>query len=184
MSALTRQTAETRVRVVLRGTAGEPVAPRVATGDPFLDHMLVTLGRYSGVQLEVEAVGDLRHHLIEDVAITVGLALRRETPRTCARYGTATVPMDEALVQATLDLGGRFYYEGPLPSGLYDHFLRSFAENAAMTLHVRVQRGGQRHHVVEAAMKAVGLALRQALARGPGVFSTKGAVDVAWEENG
>jgi imidazoleglycerol-phosphate dehydratase len=183
MSAVTRQTAETRVRVVLRGTAGEQVAPRIATGEPFLDHMLVTLGRYAGVQLEVEATGDLRHHVIEDVAITVGLALRRETPPACARYGAATVPMDEALVQATLDLGGRFYYRGPLPSGLYDHFLRSLAENAAMTLHVRVLRGGQRHHVIEAAVKAVGLALRQALAPGGAVFSTKGAVDVAWEED-
>jgi imidazoleglycerol-phosphate dehydratase len=182
MSALTRQTAETRIRVVL---LREPAValPRVATGQPFLDHMLVTLGRYSGMWLQVEAVGDLRHHLIEDVAITLGMALRRETPPACARYGAATVPMDEALVQATLDLGGRFYYEGPIPSRLYDHFLRSFAENAAMTLHVRVLRGEDRHHVIEAAVKAVGLALRQALAPGGAVFSTKGAVEVAWEED-
>jgi imidazoleglycerol-phosphate dehydratase len=182
MSALTRRTGETRVRVVLRTTSPEPVPPRVATGEPFLDHMLVTLARYSGVQLEVHATGDLRHHVIEDVAITVGMALRRETPGACARYGAATVPMDEALVQAALDLGGRFYYRGRLPSGLYEHFLRSFAEHAALTLHVRVMRGGQRHHVVEAAVKAVGLALRQALAPGGSVFSTKGAVEVAWED--
>jgi imidazoleglycerol-phosphate dehydratase len=146
--------------------------------------MLATLARYAGLALHVQAAGDLRHHLIEDVAITVGMALRRETPASCARYGAATVPMDEALVQAALDLGGRFYYEGPLPSALYDHFLRSLAEHAGMTLHVRVLRGTDRHHIVEAAVKALGLALRQALAPGGAVFSTKGAIDVVWEENG
>jgi imidazoleglycerol-phosphate dehydratase len=91
--------------------------------------------------------------------------------------------MDEALVHAALDLGGRFYYEGPVPSALYDHFLRSFAENAGMTLHVRVLRGRDRHHVVEAAVKAVGLALRQALVLEGAVFSTKGSVQISGEEN-
>lgn len=182
MTALSRETRETRVRIVLRAAAeGEP--PQIRTTEPFLDHMLLTLARYAGLYLEVEAAGDLRHHLIEDVAITLGLALRRETPEACARYGSATVPMDEALVQAALDLGGRFYYEGPVPSGLYDHFLRSFAENAAMTLHVRVLRGRDRHHVVEAAMKAVGLSLRQALEPGGAIFSTKGGVQIMGEEN-
>jgi imidazoleglycerol-phosphate dehydratase len=191
MTALSRETRETRVRIVLRagadadgGDARAGVdAPRIATTEPFLDHMLVTLARYAGLSLEVEAAGDLRHHLVEDVAITLGIALRRETPAACARYGSATVPMDEALVHAALDLGGRFFYEGPVPSGLYDHFLRSFAENAAMTLHVRVLRGRDRHHVVEAAVKAVGLALRQALAPQGAVFSTKGGVQIMGEEN-
>jgi imidazoleglycerol-phosphate dehydratase len=126
----------------------------------------------------------LRHHLVEDVAISVGAALRRDLPGACARYGSATVPMDEALVEASLDLGGRFYYQGPLPSTLYDHFLRSLAEHAGMTLHVRVLRGTDRHHVVEAAIKAVGLALRQALRDSGSVFSTKGAVGMTWEEDG
>jgi imidazoleglycerol-phosphate dehydratase len=180
MSVLTRETTETRVRVVLRR---QSAPPKVQTGERFLDHMLVTLARYAGVALEVEATGDLRHHLIEDVAITLGLALKRETPATCARYGWAVVPMDEALVEAALDLGGRVCYEGPVPASLYDHFLRSLAENAGMTLHVRVLRGRDRHHTVEAAFKAVGLALRQALTEGEIVFSTKGAIGVAWEEN-
>jgi imidazoleglycerol-phosphate dehydratase len=183
MSTLTRRTSETTVRVILRTAEQAEQAERHAvTGEPFLDHMLVTLGRYAGFDLRVEAAGDLRHHLIEDVAITLGLALRRETPATCARFGAATVPMDEALVQVALDLGGRFYYAGPVPSALYDHFLRSFAEHAAMTLHVRVLRGSDRHHVVEAAVKAIGLSLRQALMPEGTVFSTKGAVDVVWEE--
>lgn len=181
MTTLTRETSETRIRVTL-GAGTEAGTGRISTTDPFLDHMLVTLGRYSGLYLEVDAAGDLRHHLIEDVAITLGSALRRETPAACVRYGSAAVPMDDALVDATLDVGGRFYYEGPIPSGLYDHFLRSFAENAGMTLHVRVLRGRDRHHVVEAALKAVGLALRQALTPEGAVFSTKGAVQVR-EEN-
>jgi imidazoleglycerol-phosphate dehydratase len=180
MSTITRETRETRIRLRLdlQGEAGGAIS----TTDPFLDHMLVTLARYAGVALEVEAAGDLRHHLVEDVAITLGMALRRDLPEACARYGSAVVPMDEAVVEAALDVGGRFFYEGPVPSPLYDHFLRSFAEHAAMTLHVRVLRGRDRHHVVEAAVKAVGLALRQALRPEGGVFSTKGAVSVTWEE--
>src|SRR5690606_20387894 len=106
----------------------------------------------------------------------------REVPEACVRYGEATVPMDEALVQAALDLGGRFYYRGPVPSSLYDHFLRSFAEHAGMTLHIRVLRGRDRHHVVEAAIKALGLALRQALVPQGAVFSTKGSIALAGEE--
>ena len=97
-------------------------------------------------------------------------------PAGCARYGERTVPMDDALVQVVLDIGGRPYYRGPLPSPLYDHFLRSFADNARTTLHVRVLRGRDRHHVVEAAIKALGMALRDALAETGAVFSTKGSV--------
>lgn len=182
MSTVTRETGETRVTVSLNLT-GDDEAAHVNTSEPFLDHMLVALARYAGLGLRIDAAGDLRHHLVEDVAITIGMALRRQVPEACARYGAATVPMDEALVQAALDLGGRFYYEGPLPSGLYDHFLRSFAEHAGMTLHLRVIRGTDRHHIVEAAMKATGLALRQALRPEGGVFSTKGAVSVTWEED-
>jgi imidazoleglycerol-phosphate dehydratase len=180
MTTLRRETAETKVRVAVE-PAGDSTGV-IATGDPFLDHMLVTLRRYSGMHLAVEAAGDLRHHLIEDVAITLGAALRRATPATCARYGDATVPMDDALVQAVLDVGGRSWYEGPVPARLYDHFLQSLAANAGMTLHVRVLRGSDRHHVVEATFKALGLALRQALAGGDAVFSTKGAVRLEWEE--
>ena len=180
MAIVNRETRETRVRVVLR--QGDGSGP-ISTTDPFLDHMLTTLSRYAGVHLEVDAAGDLRHHLIEDVAITLGMALRREVPAACARYGSAVVPMDEALVHAAIDLGGRFYYEGPLPSSLYDHFLRSFAEHAAMTVHVRVLRGVDRHHVVEAAIKAVGLCVRQALTPEGAVFSTKGAIAVTEEKD-
>jgi imidazoleglycerol-phosphate dehydratase len=163
-------------------TDDEPAG--IGTGNGFLDHMLDTLARYAGLRLSVAATGDLPHHLIEDVAITLGLALHDATPAACARYGHAVVPMDDALVEVAADLGGRAWYEGPLPSRLYDHFLRSLAHNAAMTLHVRVLRGSDRHHVVEATVKALGLALRQALATEARVFSTKGAVRLQREEPG
>lgn len=175
-TSLRRETKETRVSI-------EPGdAPHVDTGLPYFDHMLHTLLRYAGLALRVEARGDLRHHLMEDVAITLGEYVRRATPPTAARYGERTVPMDDALVQAVVDLGGRAYFAGRLPSKLYTHWLRSFATHGALTLHVRVLRGVDRHHRVEAAFKALGLALRDALrASGDGaVFSTKGSVE--WKE--
>jgi imidazoleglycerol-phosphate dehydratase len=182
MTTITRETRETRVRVSL-SLSGESGPDPIHTTEPFLDHMLNTLARYAGLQLQVRAEGDLQHHVVEDVAITLGAALKREIPAACVRYGEATVPMDEAVVQAVLDLGGRFYYRGPVPSNLYDHFLRSLAENAGLTLHVRVLRGRDRHHVIEAAVKALGLALRQALVPQGAVFSTKGGVALAAEES-
>ncbi len=180
MSKLKRETGETRIVLeVARGSGGIRAGGAVATGDGFLDHMLITLARYAGLDLSVEAEGDLRHHLVEDVAIVLGLALKDEVPASCARYGWAAVPMDDALVRAAVDVGGRAWYEGRLPSPLYEHFLQSLAVNLGATLHVEAVRGRNRHHVVEAAVKATGLALRQALAEGgEGVFSTKGAVSV------
>jgi imidazoleglycerol-phosphate dehydratase len=186
LTTVVRETRETRVRVELQGGDGaadsESTPSRlIDTGEPFLDHMLITLARYSGLHLAVEASGDLRHHLVEDVAIAFGEALRREVPEQAARYGERVVPMDDALVQVVLDLGGRPYYRGPLPSSLYDHWMRSFSDNARITLHLRVVRGRDRHHVVEAAFKALGLALRQALVEGDAVFSTKGTVSLEVE---
>jgi imidazoleglycerol-phosphate dehydratase len=173
VSRVERETRETKVSVALE-PGDAPSA--IETTQPFLDHMLGTLARYAGLSLVVRAQGDLRHHLIEDVAITLGEALAAALPATAARYGDRTIPMDDALVHVALDLGGRAYYRGPLPSPLYDHFLRSFATSAGATLHVRVLRGRDRHHVVEAAFKALGLALRDALGESGSVFSTKGAV--------
>lgn len=182
MTTIRRETRETSVNVSVRTDLATDGA--IETGEPFLDHMLGTLARYSGLHLAIEATGDLRHHLIEDVAISLGLALRDVIPERCARYGNAVVPMGDALVHAALDAGGRFYYRGRLGSKLYEHFFRSLAENAAMTLHLRVLRGRDRHHVVEAAFKAFGLALRQALVPTGAVFSTKGSVRVSREDNG
>lgn len=170
-----RVTRETTIRV--EAVLGTGVA-RVATSVPFLDHMLTALAKYSGLDLTVDASGDLRHHIIEDVALTVGAAVAKAIPATAARYGERTVPMDEALVQAVLDIGGRPYYEGPIPSSLYEHWMRSFCDAARFTLHLRVLRGEDRHHVVEAAFKALGFALREAARDSGTVFSTKGAVSL------
>jgi imidazoleglycerol-phosphate dehydratase len=173
MSKLKRETKETRIVADVRigkGTA------KVDIDDRFLAHMVETLARYSSLDIDIQATGDLRHHLVEDVAIVLGLALADEVPAKAARYGWAQVPMDEALAEAAIDVGGRPYYVGRLPSKLYAHFLHSFATNLGATLHVRVLRGTDRHHKIEAAIKATGLALRQALAKGDSVFSTKGSV--------
>jgi imidazoleglycerol-phosphate dehydratase len=175
MTIVVRNTRETQIRVELVPGTGVSV---VDTSIPFLDHMLVTLARYAALDLQLTARGDLRHHLIEDVAIALGAAVAALVPERAARYGDRVIPMDDALVHVSLDLGGRPYYCGPLPSDLYDHWFRSFSDNAHATVHVRVLRGRDRHHVVEAAFKALGAALREALvADSPtGVFSTKGAV--------
>jgi imidazoleglycerol-phosphate dehydratase len=178
MSRLRRTTRETAVLVDCSAGGGDA---RIGTTDPFFDHMLVTLARYGDLRLEVEAAGDLQHHLLEDVAITLGTALRDEVPAHCARYGHAVIPMDDALVEAVVDVGGRPHYAGSLPSSLYDHVLRSLAINAGFTLHVRVLAGTDRHHIVEAAFKAFGIALRTALAPGAAVFSTKGSVVIERE---
>jgi imidazoleglycerol-phosphate dehydratase len=173
MSKLMRETRETRIVCDVRRGRG---AASVKVDDRFLAHMVETLARYASLDVTLEATGDLRHHLIEDVAITLGLALKDEIPEGAARYGWAGVPMDEALAEAAVDVGGRPYYVGRTPSRLYTHFLHSFATNLGATLHVRIVRGEDKHHMVEAAIKAVGLALRQALAEGDQVFSTKGSV--------
>ncbi len=173
MTQWERKTTETTVRVHLVPGSG---LARIATREPFLAHMMTVLAKYSGFDLEIDAEGDLRHHLIEDVALTVGRAFAAAIPATAARFGEATVPMDDALVQAVIDTGGRPYYRGPVPSALYEHWMRSFCDTAGFTLHVRVLRGEDRHHVVEACFKALGLALRRASVDDGALFSTKGAV--------
>ena len=174
MTVVTRTTRETRIRVEI-AREGEST---IATTVPFLDHMLVTLSRYSGIAMNVSAEGDLRHHVIEDTAISIGQAIAAFAPANCARYADRTIPMDDALVHCALDVGGRPYYRGPLPSAVYDHWMRSFADNARATVHLRVLRGRGRHHIVEAAFKALGLALRDATSETGAVFSTKGAVEL------
>lgn len=174
MTMVVRETRETRISMSLEPGSGTVESN---TGVPFLDHMMITFARYAGLSLSLEATGDLRHHTIEDVAIVAGKCVAGITESMASRYGERTIPMDDALVFAALDLGGRPYYEGPLPSGLYDHWMRSFADNARLTLHIQVLRGRDRHHIVEAAFKALGLALRDALDKGDSVFSTKGSVE-------
>ncbi|MFP2962739.1 imidazoleglycerol-phosphate dehydratase [Myxococcus sp. 1LA] len=175
MTTVIRETKETQVHVEV--TQGKGVT-QVDTGLKFFDHMLATFARYAGLDLTLRARGDLTHHVMEDVAITLGTAVQRVIPATAARFAERTIPMDDALVQACLDAGGRFYYQGPLKNRLYEHWMRSFCEHARVTLHLRVLRGKDSHHATEAAFKALGLALRDAMVDSGSVFSMKGSVSL------
>ena len=181
MKEIVRRTSETEVRI--RVSRGEGRS-RVEVEDAFLRHMLETFARYSGLDLEVEAEGDLRHHLVEDVGLTLGVAIRDLAGENVARFGWCLLPMDETLAEAAIDVGGRPYFVGEAGAPLYTHFLHSFAMNLDATLHVRVIRGGDRHHVVEAVVKAVGTALKQALVEQESIFSTKGRVRMERGEEG
>src|SRR5262245_40185407 len=114
MTTIVRETRETRVEVEF-GVG----ATTIATTIPFLDHMLATFARYANLTIRVSARGDLAHHISEDIAIAIGTALVDYAPSQAARFGDRTVPMDDALVHCALDLGGRPYYKGPLPSARY-----------------------------------------------------------------
>ena len=193
MASVTRNTSETRitVRLDLDGTGQADVT----TGIGFLDHMLTALARHSMCDLNIKAEGDLHidfHHTTEDVGIVLGQALVQAVgdKRGIRRYGHAVVPMDEALVDAALDLSGRpFLAWGPvftrdkvgeMDTELFQEFFRAFAMNALMTLHVSQRAGHNAHHVAEACFKAVARALRQATEPDPraaGVIpSTKGSL--------
>jgi imidazoleglycerol-phosphate dehydratase len=189
-----RGTKETRilVEIDLDGTGQVDVA----TGIGFFDHMLTQLGRHGSFDLTVKTSGDLHvdgHHTIEDTAIGLGLAVREALGDKAGirRFGDASVPLDETLARATVDLSGRPYLVHDEPGGLapmigpdYDttmtrHILESFAFNAAICLHVHVPYGRNAHHVVEAQFKALARALREAVAADPqahGVPSTKGTL--------
>jgi imidazoleglycerol-phosphate dehydratase len=104
MALIERVTRETNIRLELQRGSGQST---ITTGIPFLDHMMVTLARYASLDTTLGATGDLKHHTIEDVAIAFGTALAQVTPATAARYGNRVIPMDDALVQVAVDLGGR-----------------------------------------------------------------------------
>lgn len=173
-----RQTAETTVRLALELDAPDPTY-RNATGVGFLDHMLDLFARHGRFGLTVEAEGDLHvddHHTVEDVGICLGRAFAEALGDKAyvTRYGEATVPMDEALARAVVDLSGRPWAEvdlglrrerlGTLATENIDHVLRSFATAARLCLHVDLLRGRNDHHRAEAAFKATALALRAAVA--------------------
>jgi histidinol-phosphate/aromatic aminotransferase/cobyric acid decarboxylase-like protein/imidazoleglycerol phosphate dehydratase HisB len=180
-SRYVRATAETAVRVRLGLDGAGRV--RVATGAGLYDHLLEQLAFLGNLDLVVDAAGDLEtgsHHTAEDTAIAVGEALDRALGdrRGIARYGSAVVPMDDALARAAVDLGGRRGAEIELAEdpGLARHALESFANAGRMTLHVSAT-GRDPHHVAEAACKAVGRALREAVrCDGDELPSTKGVL--------
>jgi imidazoleglycerol-phosphate dehydratase len=195
-----RATGESKVSIEL-DLDGSGVAD-VATGVPFYDHMLTSLSRHSLIDLTVLAVGDTHvdaHHTVEDTAIVLGQAIREALGDKAGirRFGDATVPLDEALVQAVVDVSGRPYCvhtgepdgqayvviggdSGPgFPGSLTRHVFETLAFHAHLALHVRVLAGRDPHHLVETQFKAFARAFRDAVAIDPretGVPSTKGTL--------
>ena len=177
---VSRETKETAIRIKLN-IDGKGKSKCVIP-DEFLRHMIETLGKYSGTDIDISAEGDLEHHLIEDVAITLGRGYREAIGvRPIRRIASATVPMDEALVQVTVDLTDRPYAHLELPNQMYEHFLRSFAMELRATIHSVIIRGKDEHHVVEATFKALGLALKEAMAESKTTMSTKS--NVKWRSS-
>src|SRR5882672_1986432 len=185
-----RNSKETRLRakVLLDGRG----RVKVATGLAFLDHMLDQVGRYAGLDLAVRGSGDVHvdaHHLVEDAGIVLGQALSQALGdrEGIVRFASAYAPLDEALARVVIDLGKRPYLSynvplrgriGTMESEVLEEFWKALSIHAGATIHVDVIRGRNRHHVAEATFKALGLALREAMALGggPGVPSSKGVL--------
>ncbi|AKB85861.1 imidazoleglycerol-phosphate dehydratase HisB [Methanococcoides methylutens] len=186
---IARKTKETDIRMELdldgKGSA------EINTGIGFFDHMLNSFARHGSFDLKIDATGDLivdEHHLIEDTAIVLGQAIAQAVgdKNGIARFGEARIPMDEALADVVLDLGGRSYlvmnteFESPrvgeMNTQLVKHFFESLTENAKMNLHATVT-GYNDHHKIEALFKAFAYALRRAVKiEGEGIKSTKGVL--------
>lgn len=196
VAELSRSTSESsvHVRVDLDGSGKADVS----TGVRFYDHMLESLAKHSLIDLTIKSVGDVdvdAHHTVEDTAILLGQAVREALgdKSGISRFGDAMVPLDEACVQAVVDVAGRPYlvHEGEPEGQIYAiiggnytgsltrHVFESFAHHAAIALHIRVVSGRDPHHIVEAQFKALARALRAAVARDPrvhGVPSAKGVL--------
>ena len=189
---ITRDTLETQISVTidLDGTG----RAQLATGVPFLDHMLDQIARHGVFDIEIQAKGDLHidaHHTVEDVGITLGQAFAKAVgdKKGVRRYGHAYVPLDEALSRVVIDLSGRpglaFNVDftrariGDFDVDLVHEFFQGFVNHALVTLHVDNLRGDNAHHQCETAFKAFGRALRMAVeldTRTSGVPSTKGTL--------
>ena len=188
---INRETKETKVSLRLDLDGGEA---KISTGVGFFDHMLELLARHGRLGLELEAGGDLEtgaHHTIEDVGICLGQAIDQALGDRAGirRYGSALVPMDEALGESAIDISGRPYcaFDADLPdvsiagydTELTEEFFRAVSNNAKITLHIWVRSGSNAHHMVEASFKAFARALREAVSLDPdeaGVPSTKGTL--------
>lgn len=190
-SEITRKTKETDIYVSLE-LDGDPYAD-ISTGIGFLDHMLTALAIHGGFRLTVKATGDLYvdgHHTAEDVGIVLGMAFKEALGDKSGimRYGSAFIPMDEALAFCSLDISARpflvfnadFQNErvGEFDTCLTEEFMRSFAFNAGITLHLRCEYGSNDHHKIEALFKAMAYALKAAvkLNTDGSVISTKGVL--------
>jgi imidazoleglycerol-phosphate dehydratase len=190
-SEISRRTGETDISVSLSlDGAGKGMR---TTGVGFFDHMLDAFARHGGLDLDVDAKGDLAtgsHHTVEDVGIVIGQALDEALGdrERITRFGQAVVPMDDARASAAIDVSGRPFVAfdglaipvrtiGGFETDLVEEFLRAVANNAKLTVHVTVERGRDPHHMVEACFKAFARALRMAVGfdpTGSGIPSTKG----------
>lgn len=188
MPMINRKTKETDITAALELRGG---AVEISTGVGFFDHMLTALAHHSGIGLKLQCAGDLHvdaHHTVEDCGIVLGQALAKALgdKTGVARFGSAAIPMDEALAEAHVDVSGRPFLvmqakfsqsrAGEFELCLCKEFLRSFAFHAGITLHVTLCYGANAHHEAEAMFKAVAHALRRAIAPRKGVLSTKGSI--------
>lgn len=188
---ITRKTRETDIKIKLDLDKSGEVS--IDTGIGFLDHMLTALAVHGGFSLSVKCVGDLNvdgHHTTEDIGIVLGMAFREALVDKSGimRYGSAFIPMDESLAFCSLDISARpflvfnaqFTNErvGEFDTCLTEEFMRSFAFNAGITLHLRVEYGSNDHHKIEALFKALAYALKAAVKRNTdgSVVSTKGVL--------
>jgi len=185
-----RKTLETEVNIKLDLSGSNLEKSSINTEIGFLDHMLELFTYHSGIKLQVEAKGDLRvdfHHTVEDIGITLGEALDEalEDRKGISRYGEATIPMEEALSQAVIDLAKRpyFYYEVKFPTEkignfdteLIEEFLKAFCINGKFTLHIRNFYGKNAHHIAESIFKSLAYALKKAIQPiNVDILSTKG----------
>lgn len=186
---ITRKTLETDIRLYLNLDGGDI---SINTGVAFFDHMLTALARHAGWGMNLTAIGDLTvdcHHTVEDVGIALGQALKQTLgdKSGIARYGSAYIPMDEALAFACLDISGRAYlaFDADFPTavtGAFDccmvkEFMRAVCTNAAVTLHIRCLYGANSHHMIEAMFKALAHAFKAAATEIDGdIMSTKGVL--------
>lgn len=187
--SVSRKTAETSVtvRVQLEGKGKS----KLRTGVKYLNHMLQSLSTHSLMNIEVEAKGDLRHHVTEDVALTLGAAIKEALGerKGIRRFGYAIVPMDEALAQVSLDMARRSFCSVQLstkgtriedmPVEDITHFIQSLTSSMEASVHAKVLQGDNDHHMVEALFKALAVALRQAIEFDPrraNVPSSKGTM--------
>jgi imidazoleglycerol-phosphate dehydratase len=194
-AGITRKTGETdiTVQINLDGTG----ASDIKTGIGFLDHMLTALSKHSGIDLTVHAAGDLfvdGHHTAEDIGIVLGLAFAAALGTDAdssgsyriARYGSAFIPMDEALGFCSLDISKRAFLVfdadfscervGDFDTALTEEFFRAFATNAGMTLHIKKMYGKNDHHAIEALFKAFAHAIKTAIVPSQTLLSTKGVI--------
>lgn len=185
-----RKTKETDVKLILN-LDGSGKA-KIDTTIPFLDHMLDLFTRHATIDLEVKASGDTHiddHHLIEDIGITLGLAIEKALgdKRGIYRYGNFLLPMDESLAYVVVDCGGRPYFDykvpfkpqskAPISFELFEDFFQALAFNAQMNLHMKLMQGRNNHHIAEALFKGFAKAFAQAISynnKEKGIPSTKG----------